>query len=236
MEEKNSEGKNPIDFQGDFANAYEDQIQRIIPTYPHIFSMAETYLAHLLPERADVLVVGAGGGKELLAFGQPNPEWVFTGVDPSPQMLAIAKKRIDSVGLTNRIHLVEGKVEDLPPGERYDAATSLLVLHFLPDAEKVSMLQTIAKNLSPGAPLLLASLVGAPGTPPFGMHLSAWSSHWESAGVQPEALQTQKKGVTEQMHLISETDVFDILENAGFINIERFYYSYMVGGWIAFKA
>ncbi len=215
-------------------NIYEKQVQRVNPTYPQLFSMALTYLSNLVPEAADLLIIGAGGGQELVTFGQASPKWSLTGIDPAYGMIEMARQRVESVALSNRIHLFHGIVEDLPQGQ-YDAATSLLVLHFLSEDEKISMLQAIYQNLKPGAPFILASLVGTPGSFAYGVHLAAWVSHMAGPDATQDALEVQDNILRNQWHLISEGHLYELLKNAGFINVDRYYYSYLFGGWIAFK-
>lgn len=40
----------------------------------------------------NLLVIGAGGGQEILSIGKQNNNLSFTGVDPSESMLQLAKK------------------------------------------------------------------------------------------------------------------------------------------------
>ena len=51
-------------------------------------------------------------------------------------MLALAQATAERLNVQARVTLVQSTVDDLPPGRRFDAATCLFVLHFLPDAAK----------------------------------------------------------------------------------------------------
>ena len=47
-------------------------------------------------------------------------------------MLLIARKKVAAASLENRISLVRGLINDVAEKD-FDAATSILVMHFLPD-------------------------------------------------------------------------------------------------------
>ncbi|MCZ9687220.1 class I SAM-dependent methyltransferase [Pseudomonas aeruginosa] len=53
--------------------------------------MAGVLLAERAPADADILVLGAGGGPELKAFTEMQPGWRIYGVDPSAEMLDLAR-------------------------------------------------------------------------------------------------------------------------------------------------
>jgi len=51
--------------------------------YDLVFTLATCFLRALNQPELDVLVVGAGGGKEIEQFLPSNPKWRLVGVDPS---------------------------------------------------------------------------------------------------------------------------------------------------------
>jgi tRNA (cmo5U34)-methyltransferase len=197
--------------------------------------MCYAFLKTALEESARILVVGVGGGKELTVFGPPNPEWIFTGVDPSGQMLEIAKKRSESLGFVDRVTLYKGIVEELVDTEPFDAATCLLVLHFIPDdGSKLSILKGIAERLKPGAPLILACMVGQHGSPEYSRQMAALSKHRELIRLSPEFIEDGMKRM-EATPIVPESRVLDLLQSAGFGNVLTFFGSYLLRGWVATK-
>lgn len=146
-------------FAAQNALGYDARIVNLVPGYAELHEISAAVLAARLPERARVLVVGAGTGTETLALAQANPGWELVGVDPSADMLAVARRRAGAAELTN-VSFHEGYVADLPSGVRFDAAVSLLVMHFVAtDDAKRAYLGEIAARLRSGAPLLLCDLM-----------------------------------------------------------------------------
>ncbi len=84
----------PFDFDGDYGRAYEDLAHRVIPGYRTLFSMVAALADPVLPRGGRLLVVGAGTGIELATFRRARPDLHLTGVDPSAQMLALARQRL----------------------------------------------------------------------------------------------------------------------------------------------
>lgn len=112
---------------------YAEGPRRFVPGLSDLHRMTAILLGERAPPDAKVLVLGAGGGLELKALAEAHPDWTFVGVDPAKAMLELAEKTLGP--LAARVHLVEGYIDDAPEGP-FDAATCLLTLHFLEDAER----------------------------------------------------------------------------------------------------
>jgi len=97
-------------------------------------------------------------------------------------------------------------VADLPQEDRFDAATCIFVLHFLPDAEKLALLRGIAGRLHPAAPVLVGTAARVVGAGEDGGlrddFLGAWQQHGELLGVpaaQMAAMITQASALQPMM-------------------------------------
>jgi tRNA (cmo5U34)-methyltransferase len=209
---------------------YDNLVNKFVPGYEAIFQMGLAYLRTVVPSTAQVLIVGAGSGKELITFGQAMPDWSFTGVDPSAHMLAIARQKIAQHKLEKQVTLHQGLVEDLPTTEKFDAATCILVMHFLPDnGAKLALLSNIARRLKPSAPLLLVDIYGGPEfVKEFGL---TWIWHGRQMGLSLEQTQSLEKAHAD-FHPISEARTVTLLEQAGFEQVQRFYTALIYSGWI----
>ena len=212
---------------------YDNTITKFVPGYEALFQMALAYLQTVLASKASVLVVGAGTGKELVSFGQAAPDWSLTGVDPSTHMLAIARQKVAHYGLTKQVTLQVGVVEDLPASREFEAATCFLVMHFLPDSgAKLALLSNIASRLKSGAPLLLVDAYGGPDfVKEFG---PTWIRHGHAMGLPLEEMQKLEKSHAN-FHPISEARTLELLDQAGFERVQRFYTALIYSGWIAIR-
>lgn len=142
------------------AGEYEAQSRIALAGYEACHELGACMLAAALGSGtpARILVVGVGGtAQEIVSAGKLEPLWHFTAVDPSQPMLDLALSKLWEQDLLGRTQVHLGTLDDLAPGEPFDAATLIGVLHHLPgDQAKTAVLRSIAKRLRPGAPLILA--------------------------------------------------------------------------------
>ena len=117
---------------------YAESTPRKVPGFADLHRMAMLLLAERAPQAADILVLGAGGGLELRAFAEAQARWRFVGVDPSAQMLDLARRVLGP--LQSRVELRQGYIDAAPAGP-FDGATCLLTLHFLAREERLRTLR-----------------------------------------------------------------------------------------------
>ncbi|MEN8215849.1 MAG: class I SAM-dependent methyltransferase [Pseudomonadota bacterium] len=215
-------------FDQDFSENYERKVRATVPGYEITHAMVRSILGSILSNKADVLILGSGTGMEFVTLGKDQQGWRFTGVDPSPDMLAIANARVNKQGLGDRVNLVKGFVSDLPEKKQFDAAVSVLVMHFLPDdGAKLAFLKATAARLRPGAPLILVDMHGDKSTPAFEQLYQSWKCYLESLGYDHSSLDKE----LELVHFVQEERIVSLMEQAGFNSISRFHQAYLFGGW-----
>jgi len=223
-------------FDDERAAKYDGMIRDAIPGYDALHEMAYALLRHLLPSTASVFVVGAGTGQELVAYGSANPDWSLTGVDVSPSMLAVASGRLREAGLEDRIRLVQGEVMAVELERPCDAATMLLVMHFLPDdGAKERLLRAVNERLATGGYLLLADLTGSLGDPAFERLCAAWGQHMINRGGDVEEVSKRLDDVRHDVCCIPESRLAELLEGVGFSPPQRFYTALLFSGWLTQK-
>ena len=107
-----------------------------------------------------VLDLGTGTGSVAVkAALSVAPGGTVTAIDISPEMLAVARQRIASMGLSN-VSFQQGRAEELPvPSGQFDAVLASLSLMYVIDRNAAA--REIARVLRPGG-RLVAAVWGGP--------------------------------------------------------------------------
>ncbi|MFI5324528.1 MAG: class I SAM-dependent methyltransferase, partial [Thermodesulfobacteriota bacterium] len=135
------------------AGVYDEDIHKIIPGYTALHETARHLLETSLPEDAFLLVAGMGTGNETLACARRKPEWRFTGFDIAANMIKTSAEKIVKHRLEERVELIRGTIEEVFQ-ESFDAATALLVMHFIPYDSKIEFLKGLNLRLNPSGVLI----------------------------------------------------------------------------------
>ena len=209
---------------------YASKTARLVPGYADLQKMAALLVAERAPARANVLVVGAGGGVELKAFADMHPDWRFVGVDPSKPMLEQAQATLGA--LAARVELHHGYVETASEGP-FDAATCLLTMHFVTVDERLRMLREIRRRLVPGAPFVMAhmSFPQEPGEKE--RWLSRYVDFAVSSGVDSLNARNAASAITSKLSILSPVDEEALLVETGFTAVNLFYAGLAFRGWVA---
>jgi tRNA (cmo5U34)-methyltransferase len=208
--------------------AYGEETPKKVPGLADLHRMSELLLAEQAPGPAHMLVVGAGGGLELKAMAQARPSWQFTGVDPSPAMLDLARRT--TLPYADRINLLAGTVDQAPSGP-FDGATCLLTLHFLDRDERLHTLKEIRRRLEPGSALVIAHHTSPGGDPERWLARSAvFADH---SGSEPAKARVSARAMVDRLPLLCPGAEEELLREAGFVDLALFYAAFSFRGWVA---
>lgn len=218
------------------AAQYDAMMAKVFPGYEQLPLVILSYLRTCVGPRARVLDVGCGTGATLAAFAAQQPEWSLVGVDPAEPMLALARTKMTAMGLGGRAELIHGTIDTLSDKPRFDVATCILVEHLLPDdGAKLHLLQGIERRMAPGGWFVLAGLHGDLGTATARSALDAWLEFVALQGLPKAAQDNVRHRATVEDSIVSEERIRELLEEAGFVNVDRVYRVQLLGGWRAQK-
>lgn len=213
---------------------YAKVVEQFIPGRRAIFAIVEASFLELLPEGpARILVVGAGGGDEILRLGSENPDWSFVGVDTYQPMVELARRRLADTTLGARSEVHTSTVEDLDEKD-FDAATCILTAHFVPDdGAKLAFFEAIHARLKPGAPLAIVDGVGTVGEAKTELLRRIWKRHAVRNGVAEEVAEANAENFAK-VAVVSVEREEELLTSAGFQRLTPIFRGLAIEGWLAF--
>jgi tRNA (cmo5U34)-methyltransferase len=227
-----SDSSSSATFDEERAAAYDVKIRRLAPGYDVLHEAIASVADTMLPDEAHIIAVGVGTGAELATLGRTQPEWRFTAVDPSAEMLNRCRQRVEAEGLESRVGYVHDRVEDLSVDTRFDGATSVFVSHFLQDpAAKRRYFRAVARTLRPGSPLFFADLFGDPSGTAFTHRVAAWRQAIRQAGLSEGETGRTFDRIERQIAFVPEDELATLVNDAGLETPTRFYQCFLWGGW-----
>ena len=210
---------------------YAENAIRRVPGLNDLHRMSALLLAERTPRNGRVLVVGAGVGMELKFFAQLFPGWQFDGVDPSAEMLSLANTALGP--LASRVQLHHGYVEVAPMGP-FDAASRLLTLHFITEAERYRTLCEIHARLKPGSVFVAMHYSISQNRAERNLWLSRCAAFAISSGVDPEKARASAAAIGAQLPILAPEQDEELMRKAGFSDISTFYIGLAFRGWVAY--
>lgn len=199
---------------------YTERPPKQVPGFSDLHRMAVLLLAEHAPRDGRILVLGAGGGLELKAFAEAEPEWRLMGVDPSAEMLALARTTLGANAA--RVELLQGYADDAPAGP-FDGATCFLTLHFLDRETRLRTLVALRERMAIGARLVVAHH----SFPTSDGQVDLWSSRYAAFAGVPSAA-----GLAT-LPILSPDEEEALLREAGFSDVALFYAGFTFRGWVA---
>lgn len=231
-----TEYRSNTQFDENRAAKYDRRIRMIIPAYETLHQMVNHLLSPLLPVDAHMLVVGAGTGMDIITCGTANPQWTFTAVEPSEAMFAACRDNIAASSLRTRVQMHCGYINDLSTDLKFDAATAILVSHFIQDEqEKLIFFSTISDFLRESSPFIVADLHGDKDREDFQLLIKSWKHLFSRLDVSEKDVEEAFNHIQRDISFISEHHYKKLLEESGFGHITNFYRAYLFGGWICRK-
>ena len=116
----------------------------------------------LLPDEGRILDIGCGFGLFAAYFGQTQPGRRIVGVDPDGRRIAIARRVADSVGLGGQTLFLDGAARDVSLEGPFAGAYVLDVMHHIPEADQLPLLERLRDLLAPRGVLVIKDITTEP--------------------------------------------------------------------------
>lgn len=217
-------------FNQEVSQAYDERNRKLAPIAEGMHFLIRLSLQNL-PSRARILCVGVGTGAEIFSLAKEFPQWTFLGLDPSAEMLEVGRERLKNAGLLERCELVHGYVQDLPPGENFDAVLSVLVGHFVKREDRPDFYRNMVERLRKGGTLVNTELSFDLDSPEFPAMLKNWEQVQALMGATPESLTQLPVSLREMLTVLPPSEVEGLIRRSGIPLPVRFFQAFMISGW-----
>ena len=217
------------------AEKYDTKFARAEPFRDVIHLVTDLAFASL-PDDANILVVGAGTGSEIIALAARHPGWHFTAVDPAGAMLDVFREKATAAGILDRCTTHVGYIETLASTPLHDAATSLLVSHFLQtDASRGAFFAEIAARLKPGGLLVNADLAADMTDKASERLYATWEQMLRETGADAAGLANYRAGFGRDFAVHTPSAVEALIEQNGFERPSPLVQTLLMRTWLTAK-
>ncbi len=190
-----------------------------------------------LPEGAKILCVGAGTGAEVLFLARTFPKFEFTIVEPAEAMIKTCREKIEGAGFASRCIFHNGFLASLPQTAAFDAATAILVSHFLTDQEKrIGLFKEVAARLAPGGQLVSADIASDMEGDDFKALSVAWGQLLRHSDMAEKEVAGFIAGLGKKVAVLPEGQVRSLIQAGGFERPTLFFQSLLMHAWHAQKS
>lgn len=221
-------------FTKEASQAYDEKNRKLAPIADNMHFLIRLILKDL-PVRARVLCAGVGTGAEILSLSQAFPDWTFLALDPSAEMLEVCRERLKKAEVLDRCELLHGYVQDAPIGERFDAALSILVGHFVKREERLSFYQNMSSRVRSGGYFVNTEISFDLTSPEFPLMLKCWEQVQSLMGATPESLASLPLVLKEMLTVLPPSEVANLIQQSGISIPVKFFQAFMISGWYGRK-
>jgi tRNA (cmo5U34)-methyltransferase len=208
-------------FDKERAASYDERFAKLAPLRDALHLLIRTILAEL-PADAQILCVGVGTGSELICLAQSFPQWQFTAVEPAAPMLDICRRRAAECGIISRCTFHDA----------FDAATCLLVSHFLMQPEeRRNFFSQIAARLSPDGYLVSADIVSDMSTSAYSSLLEVWLRLLRYSEMPAEEVEKFRDAYGRDVAVLPPHEVESIIAGSGFSQPVLFFQTLLIHAW-----
>eukprot|EP01116_Phalansterium_solitarium_P014328 TRINITY_DN3191_c0_g1_i2.p1 TRINITY_DN3191_c0_g1~~TRINITY_DN3191_c0_g1_i2.p1 ORF type:complete len:283 (+),score=81.02 TRINITY_DN3191_c0_g1_i2:99-851(+) len=205
-----------------------------VPGVNSLHAMVRAWFETKLKDEANVLVCACGGGAEVDALAPSERRFRIVGFDTSEAMLEVAKATAEQHGAPDRGTFILGTLDAVPTQPLFDAATSILIMHFFSDktGAKLEFLRGIRSRLRDGAPIALVDMSCSDEEL---IRLGpVWVQHARNIDAElGKLIEQMLPSLMAFENRITPQRTEQLLTEAGFTNVTPFFRGLWYTGWFA---
>ena len=233
---KKSTAPGKFEFNEPVARVFDDMLERSVPFYKECQRMVIDLALHFAQKDSAVYDLGCSTGTLLRHLARTIPEKQkirFVGLDNSDAMLKKARGKLK--GHLKRCDLVEADLEG--DFELADASVVIMnyTLQFLPPRRRAAMLKKIYQGLRPGGSLILIEKVRGESDGLNDLFIEEYHAYKHRQGYSKLEIAKKREALEKVLIPLKPGKNRDLLETAGFRQVDIFFKWFNFAGFLAIK-
>ena len=233
---KKSTAPGKFEFNEQVARVFDDMLERSVPFYKECQRMVIDLTLHFAQKNSAIYDLGCSTGTLLRSLMRAIPENQkirFIGLDNSEAMLNKAHGKLK--GHLKRCELVKANLED--DFDLTDASVVIMnyTLQFIPPRRRAVMLKKIYKGLRPEGGLLLIEKVRGESDGLNGLFVDQYYTYKQSQGYSKLEIAKKREALENVLVPLKPGKNRDLLEAAGFCQVDIFFKWFNFAGFLAIK-
>lgn len=214
-------------FDAQVADVFDDMVSRSVPFYSEIQRMqAELAVSILGSEDSLVYDLGCSTATTLAAIASHSKcpaSTRFVGIDNARAMLDEAKGKIESLGIQDRITLVEAEIDGHLNLEPCDIVIMNWTLQFVRPIVREALIRTIANALRPGGMLLLSEKVLVRDSLMNRLYIEFYYDYKRQHGYSDTEIRNKREALENVLIPYRSEENHALLKRSGFETIDPFF-------------
>lgn len=216
---------------------YDSDVRKTIPNYDQFHEETVRLVRSAGMKPGIWLDTGCGTGNMVQRALKDFPDTKYLLVDPSEEMLAQAKKKLDT---PNVRFLQPGETQFLVRqnqefDKQPDVITAIQAHHYLDKETRMDATKTCFELLGQGGMFIAFEHVTPTTAKGIDIGKAAWKEFQVKSGKTPEEAEAHIRRFGTDFHPITVEDHYFLYRVCGFRVVELFWYSYMQAGFYCVK-
>lgn len=225
-----------FEFNEPVARVFDDMLERSVPFYKECQQMVIDLALHFAQKNSAIYDLGCSTGTllRLLVKAIPPAQNIrFVGLDSSEAMLKKAHGKLK--GHLKRCELVAANLES--DFELSDASVVIMnyTLQFIPPKRRATMLKKIYRGLRPGGGLILIEKVRGESDGLNDLFVEQYHAYKRSQGYSKLEIAKKREALENVLIPLKPGKNRDLLEAAGFRQVDVFFKWFNFAGFLAIK-
>lgn len=198
---------------------YDLGIRFVVPKYDEMHEAILSALPFGFDEPFECIDLGIGTGELSTKILRRWPNARVLGVDNSPDMLALAQRKLS--GFADRIRFERLNMNRMQRrGPAFDAVVSGLAVHHLTPAQKKRLFRVLHESLAPGGLFVNGDLVKANSPLTRELYQRLWLNHMRGAGLTEQDIERKivRHGHVDRPDTVEQQ--LQWMSRAGFAGVE----------------